>query len=386
MDFELSEELEEFRRVVHSWVEKEAPKSLARELEADEFHYPEELWQKMTDAGFHGVGLPEEYGGMGGDVMTQVVLARELARSLAGLTWMWGIPSFCAKSVYLFGSEEIKAELLGDLAAGRSRLAITVTEPGGGTDLMGAMRTRAVRTEGGWVINGQKTWSSGAHAASHLLLLARTDDSPDKPARGVSSFLVPNPSEGLMVKQIPKLGMRGFGSCDVYLDNVFVPDKYLVGDVGQGFYQMLATLNNERILVAALCCGIIDGVLEDALDYLKERRAFGKPIGQFQALQHFIADITIWQKEAELLTYYAAWKQLRGEPCGVESNMAKIAASEYAGKAADLGIQMLGGMGYSAETDMQRYWRDARLYRIGPISNEMARNSIAEAHGLPRSF
>jgi len=386
VDFDLGEDLEEFQRVVRAWVEKEAPKSYARELEANEFEYPQALWDKMTEAGFHAIGLPEEYGGQGGDVLTQVVLARELARSLAGLTWMWGIPSFCAKSVNYFGSDELKAELLGDLAAGKSRLAITVTEPGGGTDLMGAMRTKAVRADGGWIVNGHKTWSSGAHAATHLLVLARTNDSPDKPARGVSTFLVKNPSEGLTVKQIPKLGMRGFGSCDVYLDDVFVEDKYLIGDVGAGFYQMLSTLNNERILVAGLCCGIIDGVLEDALDYAKQRYAFGKPIGQFQALQHFIADITIWQKEAELLTYYAASKQSRGEPCGVESNIAKVAASEYAGRAADLGIQILGGMGYSAETDMQRYWRDARLYRIGPISNEMARNTIAESHGLPRSF
>jgi acyl-CoA dehydrogenase len=132
--------------------------------------------------------------------------------------------------------------------------------------------------------------------------------------------------------------------------------------------------------------GIIDGVLEDAVEYMKNRSAFGKTIGHFQSLQHYIADMAIWQQEAELLTYLAAWKQQRNEPCGVESNMAKIAASEYAGKAADLGIQILGGMGYAAETDMQRYWRDARLYRIGPITNEMARNLVAESFGLPRSF
>jgi alkylation response protein AidB-like acyl-CoA dehydrogenase len=180
--------------------------------------------------------------------------------------------------------------------------------------------------------------------------------------------------------------MRGFGSCDIFLDDVFVPDRYVVGDVGMGFYQMLTTLNNERILVAATCLGILDGVIEDAVAYMKERQAFGKKIAQFQALQHFIADMAIAQKQSELLTFYAAWKQQTGQPCGVESNMAKVAVSEAAGRAADLGIQILGGMGYSAETDMQRYWRDVRLYRIGPITNEMARNLIAESFGLPRSF
>ena len=386
IDFALTEEHEMFRDTVHRWVEQEAPKSYARELEMQEGSFPHELWDKMTEAGFHGVGLPEEYGGSGADVFSQVILARELARSLGGLTWMWGIPSFCAKSVSYFGTDALKAKLLPELVSGVSRLAISVTEPGGGTDLLGAMKTTARRADGGWLVNGQKIWSSGAKEASHLLLLARTDTHEGSRARGVTSFLVNNPSDGLVVRHIPKVGMRGFGSCEVFLDDVFVPDDLVIGDVGNGFYQMLTTLNNERILVAALCVGIIDGVLEDAVDYAKQRMAFGKTIGSFQAVQHFLADIVMWQKQAELLTYYAAWKQQTGQPCGVESDMAKVQASEYAGKAADLGIQILGGMGYAAETDMQRYWRDARLYRIGPISSEMARNNIAESLGLPRSF
>jgi alkylation response protein AidB-like acyl-CoA dehydrogenase len=180
--------------------------------------------------------------------------------------------------------------------------------------------------------------------------------------------------------------MKSVGSCEVFLDEVFVPDHYVVGEPGRGWYQMLETLNNERIMVAALCTGIIDGVLEDAVDYLKERRAFGKPIGEMQILQHYIADIAMWQKQAELITYSTASLQEQGKPCGVEATMAKVIASEYAGRAADLGLQMLGGMGYALETNMQRYWRDSRLYRIGPITNEMARNVIAESYGLGRSF
>lgn len=386
MDFQVSEEEQAFQKMLRDWVNREAPKARARSWEANEFEYPYDLWDAMTAAGLHGVGIPEEWGGQGGTVISQVLVARELARSLGGLTWVWGIPSFCAKSVVRFASDDVRAELLPKLVAGECRMAISVTEPSGGTDLLGAMRTRAEKVEGGWRINGQKIWSSGAHAATHLLLLARTGLTEGSRARGVTSFLVPNPSEGLTLRQIPKLGMRGFGSCEVFLDDVFVPDRLVVGDEGRGFYQMLETLNNERILVAATCTGIIDGVLEDAVEYMKERHAFGRPIGQYQALQHFIADIACWQRESELLTYYAAWKQELGEPCGVESDMAKVVASEAAGRAADLGIQILGGMGYSAETDMQRYWRDARLYRIGPISNEMARNNIAESFGLLRSF
>jgi acyl-CoA dehydrogenase len=386
MDFELSEEQALFRKTMHEWVEREIPKSLARQWEADEFNYPEELWDRMSRMSLHAIGIPEEYGGQGGDVITQVIVARELARSLGGLTWVWGIPSFCAKAVAAFATESIRFELLPNLAEGKARMAISVTEPAGGTDLLGAMTTVAERAPGGWRLRGQKIWSSGAHAASHLLLLARSEARTTKAANGVTAFLVPNPSEGLTIRQIPKVGMRGFGSCEIFLDDVFVPGRFVVGEEGRGWYQMLTTLNNERILVAATCLGIIDGVLEDAVEYMKSRSAFGQTIGHFQSLQHYIADIAIWQQEAELLTYLAAWKQQRNEPCGVESNMAKIAASEYAGKAADLGIQILGGMGYAAETDMQRYWRDARLYRIGPITNEMARNLVAESFGLPRSF
>jgi alkylation response protein AidB-like acyl-CoA dehydrogenase len=139
-------------------------------------------------------------------------------------------------------------------------------------------------------------------------------------------------------------------------------------------------------MLSALCVGILDGVLEDALFYMKEREAFGKKIGEFQILQHYIADIAMWRRQAELLVYQAAARLGEGKDCFIESNMAKVQASEYAVRAADLGIQILGGMGYSAETDAQRYWRDARLFRIGPVTNEMARNSIAEILGLPRSF
>jgi acyl-CoA dehydrogenase len=386
MDFGFTEEQQEFRDTVRSWVEREVPKDRARDYEAQEFEYPFELWDKMSKAGFHAVGLPEEYDGQGGDVVTQMILARELARSLAGLTWIWGISSFCAKSVAKFGSESLKATLIPKLAVGDIRIAISLTEPSGGTDVLGAMRTTATKVDGGWRINGQKIWSTAAHVSQYLMLVARTDPNAAKPARGVTIFLVPNPSEGLEVRQIPKVGMRSVGSCEVFLDDVFVPDSQVVGEVDQGWYQMLQTLNNERIMVAALCTGVLDGVIEDAVAYLGQRTAFGKPIGQFQVLQHYLADMVMWRKQAELVTYEAAWRQEQGLPCGVESTMAKVIASEHAGRAADLGLQMLGGMGYALETNMQRYWRDVRLYRIGPITSEMARNVVAESFGMPRSF
>jgi acyl-CoA dehydrogenase len=386
MDFSLNEDQIQFRDYLRTWVDAKLPKNVARDWESREFEYPFELWDLMSEQGLHGIGLPEELGGSGGDVVTQMIVARELSRTLGGLVWIWGISSFCAKSVALYAQEEVKNELVPKLAAGEIRMAISLTEPSGGTDVLGAMKTNAHKVDGGWRITGQKIWSTAAHVSDYLLLAARTDPDAEKPSRGVTLFLVPAKSEGIEIQQIPKVGMKSVGSCEIFLDDVFVEDKYVVGEVNKGWYQMLATLNNERIMVAALCTGVIDGVLEDAVEYAQQRHAFGQSIGSFQAVQHFIADIAMWQKQAELVTNYAAWMQQTGQENGVTSTMAKVIASEHAGKAADLGMQILGGMGYALETNMQRYWRDVRLYRIGPITSEMARNVIAESYELARSF
>jgi alkylation response protein AidB-like acyl-CoA dehydrogenase len=387
MDFTLSEEHEAFRDMAHRWVEAEVPKSWARELERDEHNYPFALWDKFSEAGFHGIGIPEEYGGQGGDVQMQMILARELSRSLAGLSWIWGITSFAgSKSIGIYGTEAQKQTYLPQIAAGKLKAAIAFTEPSGGTDLLGAMRTSAERVQGGWVVSGEKTWSSSAHVADYLLCLARTDKTVEKKHQGLTLFWLPTKQEGVHITPLAKLGMRSMGSCSVHLDRAFVADDDVLGLPGKAWYTLLPTLNNERIMVGSFCLGVLDGVLEDALDYMKQRKAFGKVIGQFQSLQHYIADIATMRTTTELLVNYAAWKMTTGQECGLESNMVKLVASENANKAADLGIQILGGMGYSAETDMQRYWRDSRLWRIGPITNEMVRNGIAESLGLPRSF
>jgi acyl-CoA dehydrogenase len=387
MDFSLTEEQEDFVAFVHDWVEREAPKSAALEWEKHEHEFPHELFDKMAAAGFHGIGIPEEYGGQGGDIVTQMLLARGLARSLAGLTWVWGITSFAGgKSVGLYGNDAQRKEHLPKIAAGQEKWAIGFTEPGGGTDVLGAMRTWATKTDGGWLLNGQKTWSSMAHVADYILLLARSHEYTEKRTQGLTLFILPAKSPGMTIREIPKLGMRSLGSCDVFLDDVFVPDENVLGEPGRAWYMLLPTLNNERVMLSAFCVGILDGVLEDAVKYMGEREAFGGKIGRFQALQHHVANIAMWRDQSELMVFKAAWLQAAGRNAGVASNMAKVVASELAGQGADLGLQILGGMGYSAETSMQRYWRDARLFRIGPVTNEMARNGIAESLGLPRSF
>ena len=387
MDFELSEEVELFRDSVHKWVNQECPKDWCRELERKEHVYPQELWDKLTEAGFHGVGIAEEYGGLGGDIVIQATFMREFGRNAAGLGWIWGITSFSgAKSIGFYGTEEQKRRFLPKMAAGELKTAISFTESSGGTDLLGGMKTSAEKVDGGWVINGEKIWSTTADTADYLLLIARSDKNVQRTSDGVSLFFVPRQSEGITTTPLPKLGMRALSSCTVNLDNVLVADDLLLGEEGKAWKDTTKTLNNERIIMSAMCLGMIDGVLEDAIEYMNQRRAFGKLIGEFQTLQHYIAKIATFQKQTELMLYNAAWLQSQGRPCAMEAAMTKTIASEYACKAADMGISILGGMGYSAETDMQRYWRDARLLRIGPVSNEMAQNMIAEGLGLPRSF
>ena len=389
MDFSFSDEEQDFRRSVRDWVNAKYPKTKCNELERMEDHdgsnFPEEYFQDLAAAGYLGVGIDEELGGQGGGATMQAILMDELARNLAGLTWVWGISSFCAKSIQKFARPEIRDEFVPQMVRGEKKVAIAITEPSGGTDLLGAMTTRATPTEGGFLISGAKIWSTMAHVSDYLLLLAKTSDG-GKSSAGKTLFLVPTDQPGLVATPIPKLGMRCVGSCEVQLDNAFVPESHVIGEVDRGWYHILTTLNNERILVAALATGVLRGVLEDSIAYAKERRAFNHAIGDFQTIQHWIADMSMKLMQAELLTYKAAWLYDNGQDAAIESSAAKAIAAEYATWAADRGLQILGGMGYAAEFDMQRYWRDVRLYQIGPVTNEMVRNIVAQSLGLERSF
>jgi acyl-CoA dehydrogenase len=387
MNFELTSEQQRFRDQLREWVEREAPKDYARDLERRESAYPHELWEKLAEGGYHGVSVPAEYGGRGGDNVTQMLLARGLGRSLAGLTWVWGSTSFAgANSVGLYGSDEQKKRFLPAIARGELRFTIGFTEPGGGTDLLGGMRTHARKVDGGWLINGSKTWCTSAHVSNYILLIARTDLEVKRPHQGVSLFLLPGGAEGLTMSPIPSLGQRGLGAFDLRLENVFVADELLLGEPNRAWYMLLPTLNYERLMLLGLCCGILDGILEEVLAFVQTREAFGRSIGEFQILQHYIADIAMARRQTELVAHHCAWLDMIGRDAFLELTMAKVIATEHTSHAADLGIQILGGRGYSAETHLQRYWRDARLYRMSPVTNEMARNLVAERLGLPRSF
>jgi acyl-CoA dehydrogenase len=385
LSFDLTSEQRRLRKTVRQFVERECPKAVARAAE-QETEFPRAIAKSIADAGLNGIGIPEAFGGEGGDLIDQVIVCEELARSLAGLTWLWGMPVWSgAKALMTHGSRAQQEALLPKVASGNLQFAFAMTEPGGGTDVLRAMRTRADRADGGWVLNGSKVWSTLSHVADKVLVVARTSDGA-RPSQGLTMFLVDGGAEGFTAVPIAKLGMRALGSCQITLTNVFVADEDVLGEVDQGWRQVLASLNSERIMVAALCTGILEGVLEDAVQYAKERHAFGKPIGQMQAIQHKIADIAMNLETCRLHTHRAAWLESEGRPCGVEATTAKCLAAEYATAGADAGIQILGGNGYAAAYDMQRYWRDVRLMQIGPITGEMCRNYVGESLGLPRSF
>jgi alkylation response protein AidB-like acyl-CoA dehydrogenase len=386
LNFALSAEQQEFTRKLQDWVERECPPAYARRLEANG-DYPFELHRKLAEGGYHGLSVPREYGGEGGDNLMQMLLARGLGRSLAGLTWVWGSTSFAgANSVGLYGTDDQKRRFLPGIARGDLRFTIGFTEPGGGTDLLGALRTTATPVDGGWVITGRKRWCASAHVSDYILLLARTEPAARRRQDGVTLFLVPRESPGLSMKPMPTLGMRALSAFELELEDVFVPNALVLGEPGQAWYMLLPTLNNERLVLLGLCCGMLDGILEGVLAYAQDRQAFGRTIGQFQIIQHYIADIAMARRQTELVAHHAAWLDVTSQPAFMELTMGKVIATEHVVRAADLGIQILGGMGYSAETDMQRYWRDARLYRMSPVTNEMARNLVAERLGLPRSF
>lgn len=385
MDLDLDDADVAWRDTARQWVDKKYPKERARALEASGVDFPEQLWQDLAEAGFQGIGIPEEYGGQGGDVFTQALGARELSRNLAGLVIAWlGTAIGGSMTLLAAGSEEQKQDLLPRIARGELVFAIAVTEPDAGSDILRSLRTTSRLDGDEWVINGHKMWSTAAGRADYLMVLA-ANVQPDGTVSGTNLVMVPGDTPGIERRRIPTLGGRAVGSFDVALDDVRVPATNIVGPRGAGWRGMVQALNGDKALLSACATGVLDGILEDGLRYLSERQASGRTLDHFQALQHKMVDIASWRHIAEQLSYHATWSMAKGRPSAITATMAKMVATEYAVQAADVGLQLLGGMGYSTETDMQRYWRDARLWRIAPITTEVAHNFLAEQLGMPRS-
>jgi len=291
---------------------------------------------------------------------------------------------FGGQALLHMGSEEQKATFLPRLVDGDARFALSITEPGGGTDVLGAMRTTATKVDGGWKINGSKMFTSASTDADHLVIVARTSPPGAKQAHGVSVFLADRHAPGVTLTPIQAMNDEDTNAA--YYEDVFVADDRVLGEVDRGFYSLLGMLNNERIGIGAMCVGWAQAGLDEVRAYALSREAFGGVIGRFQAVQHHIARMHLLTEQARLLVYKAAWLQANDRPCGLEATAAKAVAAENAFQALDAGMQVLGGLGYTLDADLNRYWRRVRLFRLAPVSNEMALNHIAEWLGMPRSF
>lgn len=384
----LSEEHLVLQRSVREFTDRYCAPADVRRWD-EEGRLPMDVYAAMVEHRLTGVAIDEEYGGSGGDILTQALVFEELSRAMQGSAQLWMTTScFGGQSVGLHGTREQKTRFLPAICRGEIHFAISITEPGGGTDVLGHMETRAEKVEGGWRVNGHKIFTTGIDHSDYMLLVTRSlEPAPSsKKSDGITLFLCPVDADGVSFSEWPTLGLRTLRSFEVHYDNVFVEDAMVLGEVHKGWSQLMQTLNNERILSASFSLGCAQAALDDAIAYAKQREAFGKPIGAFQAIAHHVANMAMAVEQARMLTYKAAWMQARGLPCGLEATMAKCVAGEAASLCSDLGIQVLGGMGLSFVHDMQRYWRDSRVMRVSPISNEMSRNFIAMELGLPRNY
>jgi acyl-CoA dehydrogenase len=357
--------------------------------QCDQNHeFPWEFYRSMAQGGWVGLAIPEEYGGGGRGITEAAVLMHEIAASGAAMNGCSSMHMtvFGLEPVVRYGNERLKKTILPPAADGSLHVAFGVTEPSAGTDTS-KIRTRAVRDGDGWRISGQKIWTSKAMEADVVLLLARSSQAVERPLDGLSLFIVDMNAPGVARRPILKAGRNAVASCETFYDDVYVEDWRLVGEEGNGFRHILSGLNPERILIAAEAVGIGRAALRRAVAYAKEREVFDRPIGANQAISHPLADSYARLEAAWTLTLLAGWKYDNGEPCGAEANTAKYLAAEAGYEAADRAMQTHGGLGYAEEYHVARYWREARIMRLAPVSQEMTLNFLAQnVLGLPRSY
>ena len=376
MNFDLNEEQRMWKNAVHEFVAREV-KPKAREVdEKSEFNW--EATRKMGGIGLLGLYIPEEYGGTGVDEISSAIAFEELG---------WGCGSTalaieahnalgCAP-IADWGSDTLKAKYLPRAASGEGKLAaLSLTEPGAGSDLKGGVATRGERKGEEWVINGAKMWVTNASIADFLVTLVRTD--PSGGSHSLSLIVVPTDSQGLHIAPAEKkMGVRGSPTHAVTFENVQVPLENLVGEEGRGLQYTLTTLDGGRISIAALTVGIARSAFEESLKYAKEREAFGQRIGEFQAIQWMLADAVTEIQAARLMVLYAAQLKEESKPYSQEASMAKLFASEMAEQVCRNAIQIHGGYGYSREYPVERMYRDVRVMSIGEGTSEINRMVIA---------
>jgi alkylation response protein AidB-like acyl-CoA dehydrogenase len=374
MDFRQTEEQELLRRTVREFAEAEMRPHVMEWDEAQQF--PMDLLPKLAALGLTGVQLSEDYGGAGLSAVDYCICIEELARVCPAIALSVAAHNgLCSAHIAMFGTEDQKRRFLPRLMRGEVLGAWGLTEAGAGSDAAG-MRTTAVRQGQCWVISGAKTFITHGRIGGVMVVIALTDRT--KGHRGISAFIVEQGTPGMTAgKKENKLGMRASDTSEVIFDNCRVPVDQLLGEEGQGFINTLQVLDGGRIGIAALSVGLAQGAYEAALSYAKERRQFGQPIGEFQAIQWKLADNATRIEAARLLTYRAAYLRDRGARTTRESSVAKLFASETAVKAADDSVQIHGGYGFVKDYPAEKYFRDVKLLTIGEGTSEIQRLVIA---------
>ena len=387
MDFQLTEQQELIRKEVAALARSF---SLDYWLEKDKkAEYPWDWVKKFAQAGWLGMIIPEEYGGSGLGVTEAALVLQEICAAGAGTSGASPIHFYLFPPMPLIkhGSEALKRTYLPRIATGEIVMSFGVTEPNAGTDTS-RIQTRAERTGGRYVVNGRKVWNTNARQATHILLLARTAPrDPAKPFGGLTLFFTAFDRAKITVREIEKLGRAAVDSNEIFIDGLEIPEADVVGQPDRGFYHLLDSLNPERIFTGIEAVGIGRAALERAVQYAKERVVFDRPIGQNQAIAHPLALAWAKLETAELMCLKAAWLFDGGRPCGAESNTAKLMAAEAGFEACDAALQTHGGYGYAKEFHVERLWREIRLYKIAPVSQQMVLNYLSEhVLGLPKSY
>jgi alkylation response protein AidB-like acyl-CoA dehydrogenase len=380
MDFSLSPENELWRTTVHEFAAKEIRPAAA---ECDrEARFNEVAFRKMAPVGLLGLNIPEELGGAGVDAVGAALAIEELGWADGGTALSASAHNGlgCAP-IALFGSPEQQARWLPGLARGmRGLAALALTEPSGGSDLTGSVRTRAERQGGDWLLHGTKAWITNASVAEVIVTLARSDPAAGK--HGFSLFVVPRQTPGLTVHPPEhKMGVRASPTHALTYEGVRVPDDCLLGAPGDGLHQTFQVLDGGRVSIGALSVGLARAALEEALRYAIERPAFGVPIASHEGIQYLLADAATEIDAARWLVLHAAWLKASGRPFSREAAQAKLFASEAAERVCRNAIQILGSYGYSSEYPVERFYRDARLMTIGEGTSEILRMVIARRLG-----
>ncbi len=374
MDFRLTDEQELLRRTVRDFAETEIRPHVREWDEAQ--HFPAEVIPALAALGLMGIQFPEEYGGSGMSAIDYCICIEELARVDPALSLSVAAHNgLCCAHIFLFGTEAQKQRWLVPLAKGEKIGAWGLTESTSGSDAAG-MRTTAVRSGDGWVLNGAKTFITHGRVGQVMTVMAVTDKAAG--SKGISAFIVEHGTPGMRAgRKEDKLGMRASDTSEVIFDDCRIPADHLLGEEGQGFVHTMQVLDAGRIGIAALSVGLAQGAHEAALRYAQERKAFGKTISAFQAIQWKLADNATRIESARLLTYRAAYLKDRGMRTTLESSMAKLYASEIAVKAADDCVQIHGGYGFVKDYPAEKFFRDVKLTTIGEGTSEIQRLVIA---------